>query len=402
MRPAPLRRWNRSGAPSAEEGWSLVELLVALAVFLVVLTMTSTIVVVVSHQSAVDLAEARTAQSADTALSGLVAPLAGAVSPEAAWVALGHPAGQDPPASADLCWDDQENPSRTLPDAASATGVPDPGPQPPSPLLGADPRGTVAAPAPYQGDVVDPASLAVVYAHDTAVELCSYPPNQTTPVVVELWLDPASCTSRAPAGSPYDPAVVGNCTLDVVRFSPYLGPTTATPNDYAPADPLTAPDAELIDQVTHVWCDQACQQGTSCWSYLDPTTGQAQDPPSLCPDLSPSSESRFTPPLFTYLAAGNQTAAANDAATPLDLDCGPVVGSPPACQPAISDTGGQLQSSDDTVNLVDLGIQAVLVRLTLLGNADSNGPLVSAVAGRPAVALRQTVTLANLTGSAAP
>ncbi|WP_282436742.1 PulJ/GspJ family protein [Aciditerrimonas ferrireducens] len=383
----PLGRSVEGG----QGGWSLVELLVALAVFMVVLAMTATIVTVVSQQSSADLTAARTSETSTVALSGLTAVLEGAVTPEAAWVAEGNPTGQDPPADAGICWDDPQNPSRTLPSSAGVQ-LPDPGPQPPSPLLGPDPMGTVPAPSPYQGDLVDPNGLAVIYAHDTAVELCTYPPNQTTPVVEELWLDPASCTSRAASDATYDPSVVGDCTLDVVRFDPYVGPTASSTNDYAPADPLEAPNATVVDQVTHVWCDQACQAGTSCWSYLDPSTGQPVDAPPVCPDLSPATEARFTPPLFTYLGAGGASVAANDAQTPLDLFCGPISGAPPACQPTVTPTS----STDDTVNLVAAGIQAVEVRLTFLGDAASGSQLTTDVAGRPAVALQRTVALANL------
>jgi len=375
----------------SDHGLSLVEILVAMVVFAILLTMTAVIVTSVTQQAGVNLDATRAEESATVAIEPVAEMIQNIVSPETAWVALGNPSDQDPPASSGICWDDSANTSVT--NAANGVpGVPDPGPQPPSPLLGPDPAGNIPAPSPYNGYLVDPSTLSVIYAHDTALEACAYSPNQSTPVVMEAWLDPQSCTSTAPSNNSYDAAAIGNCTIYLVEYNPYVGPTSSSTNDYAPADPLVAPNAHILDTIHHVWCDQACQAGTSCWSYISPVTGQAQSPPAYCPNLSLSTESQFTPPLFAYLAGQNLNSFANDPSIPLDMFCSPVTGSPPACSPSVNGAS----STDDTYYLVTSNLQDVEISFTLLGNAFENAPGGFHLKGEAALTVQREIGMLNL------
>lgn len=360
---------------------SLVELAVAMAVMLIALSMTVIIVQVVTGQAASQLVRGRATETSQVSLDGVTGYLSGAVSPFQAYDAQGgNPAGTDPPSSAGLCWDGT-----------------DPGPTPVSPLLGADPTGTVhvAAGSPYPSttDLVDPASLSIIYAHDYDLELCAYPPGNTTPEVFEIYLNTSTCTSA------------DTCTVDVVRYGTPGNPYSAAEDYHNP----TAANAVVVDQVNHVWCDQACQNGTSCWSYTNQMAHDYQFPPPYCSGVSQVNESPFTPPLFTYIGGVSLQTSANAPATNLDLYCSPAVSAGSStCDPTVaSSTSGPVcdaadtsppagVTTDDTSCLVNATITSIDVRMTVVGNTQSTSARSPSQAGSTRIAVNQVVRLANL------
>lgn len=363
-----------------EAGVSLVELAVAMAVMLIALSMTVVIVETVTGQASSQLVQGRATETAQVSLDGISGYLSGAVSPLQAYAAEGDtPAGADPPASAGLCWDSI-----------------DPGPAPASPLLGTDPSGTTPVPAgsPYPSttDLVDPASLSIIYAHDYDVQLCAYPPNSTTPEVFEAYLNTSTCTAQ------------DACTVDVVRYGTPASPYSAAEDYHNPS----AANAQVVDQIDHVWCDQACQAGTSCWSYVNQIAGDYQAPPSYCSGVTASDESQFTPPLFSYVGGVTLQSAANMAATNLDLYCSPAAAAGSAtCDPTVSSSGGgpvcdaadtsppARVTTDDTACLVDAAISSIDVRVTVVGSTQSTSSTGGDRRGTK-IAVDQLVSLQNL------
>ncbi len=352
------------GGPEA--GTTLVELMISSVILLVVLAMTTVIVTVVSRQSATQLNQGRATEVAQVALGGVDQFLQGAVSPLAAYQAQKGDAanGTYPSSAAGLCWDENY-----------------PGPAPQSPLI-ANQNATGTATVVYAGSTAkaaDPSTLSIIYAHDFDIELCSYPPNDTTPDVYEIYLDPSTCTSPT----------YGFCTVDVVKYTPTsTGACSSWANLYHQP---TSGCATVVDRVANVWCDAGCQaaatQATgqttydSCWSYLP----GSQVVPPQCAGISSATESSFTPPLFQYFGASSDTGTPiNSAAVPFDLYCTPDSG---ACDPPVS--------TDDTANLVDAGIQSVKVDMTVLSGP---GSTVTAHGARPGISVAAYLSLGNLRG----
>lgn len=362
----------------------MVELLVASAVLMVTLAITASVVVAITRQSGADVSLGQSTESAQTALSGIAQYVRGAVAPVAAYGARGQAQatwGTDPPATSDLCWDSSAN--------SDVQGVPSPAPYPQSRAIGADPGGAVPAPPPYSANVIDPEGLAVVYAHDYALELCTYLPNSTTPVVVEAYVDPASCSR-----------VSWTCSVEVVKFPSFTGPVPGNTEDYAPSAPANAPGAVVVGQVRNVWCDAACQGlgegaggGTlspttgswSCWSYAASGTSA---PSGDCAGGTAAT----TPPLFTYVGGAT---GGNPTTQPYDLFCSPASGpNPNQCAPTISGSS----STDDTVNLASAGFSEVEIRMTVVGDAQQASSGTGSSAAR--VAVQQIVPLTNLAAEA--
>lgn len=338
----------RAGRPVAEDGMTLVELMISSAVLLIVLSMTTVIVAMVTHQSSTQLNQGQATETAQISLSGLGQFVQGAVSPLGAYKAQqGNAAdGTYPSSSAGLCWDE------TYPGPSTSLQ---------SPLI-ADQNASGTVMVDYGGSTVkavDPSTLSIIYAHDYDLELCSYPPGSTTPQVYEIYLDPGTCSDAA----------YGYCTVYVVRYTPTSsGACSSWANLYH--DP-TGPCASVVDQVPDVWCDAACHvdavtQATgqttydSCWSYLP----GSQPVPAWCTGVSPSNESSFTPPLFQYYgASGAGGLPINSAKEPMDLYC--------------TSSGGvcsATSSTDDAPNLANAGIQSVEVDLTVLAAPGSTPP----------------------------
>jgi len=371
----------------SEVGTSLVELVVAVSIMAIALAVTLVIVVSVDTDAGGQLAQGRATETAQVSLDGMTQFLAGAVTPLQAYAAQGNPAGVDP--TSGYCWNDV-----------------DPGPattaSPASPLIGSDPHGSLAAPSEYPAGTkeVDPAALSIIYAHDYDVELCAYPPNSTTPQVYELFVNDASCVSSTSL-----------CNVEVVRFGTTSDPYNAA-QDYQSAEPAAAENATVVDVVHHVWCDQACQAGTSCWSYLPTVAGASQTPPASCSGISTGTEAQFTPPLFTYLGGPTQSGATNVAATHLDLDCAPAASAgSTTCDPTVvtSSTGpvcdaaaapGSGVTTDDTLCLVDAAIDTIGVQMVVRGNTESSAP--TQVAASTRIVVDQSVDLPNLAAQEQP
>lgn len=377
-----MRRLRRT-----ERGASLVELLMAVVIIGVVLAMTFVIVVSVDTDAGSQLAQGRATETAQVSLDGLTQFLAGAVSPIQAYAAHGNPAGAEP--TSGYCW----NTVDPGPDSPSS---------PASPLIGTDPAGTSPAPAEYPAGttLVDPSALSIIYAHDYDVELCAYPPNETTPEVYELYMNEATCVPTTDL-----------CDVDVVRFGTASDPYNAA-QDYQPAQPAAAPNATVVGVVHHVWCDQACQAGTSCWSYLPPVAGRPQTVPPSCSGVSVAGEAQFTPPLFTYLGGASGQDPTNVAATHLDMDCAPPASSgSTTCAPTVvaSSTGpvcdaaaapGADVTTDDTLCLVDAAIATIGVQMVVRGNTESSAATRATASTQ--VVVEQRVDLPNLSAQEQP
>lgn len=398
----PPHRWGPGTAHDA--GFTLIELMVAMAVLVITLVATTAIVTAVTHDASSSLARGRATDTAQVALDGVTQFLENAVTPAEAYEAVdGNLQNGWVTGTSGFCWDDAN-----------------PGPSPQSPLLGADPTGTAAAPSPPypSGTVlVDPDSLSIIYAHDYALELCAYPQGGFPPHVYELVMPYSTCQSTGPGS-------LGACTLEVVEYG---GPNDTT---YDPATDYDQPaNGTVVAAVHDVWCDQGCQAALpcsaaqqpaghpcpspatngSCWSYL--TLIGSETVPSVCSGITAADERSYTPPLFTYLGGTSASSAANVAATNLDLlcasgttgTCTPTVtsagGSSPVCQPTTPLPAG-VTSSDDAVCLTSTPIDAVEVRLTVLGDALSSGQVPTAQS--PKVSISQTVVLPNLATGGLP
>ncbi|MDA8147346.1 MAG: hypothetical protein M0Z93_01025 [Actinomycetota bacterium] len=357
----------------------------AMVVMVIALGMAASIVVAVTGQTTTQLASGRSTERAQVALSGLAQFVRSAVSPLRAWQAEGNavgtyptPAAPSPSTGQAWCWNETY-----------------PGPSPQSPLIGdQSSTNSTMAPAPYpSGDkLVDPSTLSVIYAHDYGLVLCSYPANGTVPAVpqvYDIFLDASTCTS----------STTGDCTVDVVRLgstsSAYSGATDypVASSTYAALQvPPTAANASIVDQVPHVWCDKACQSGTSCWDYV--ATGMPA-PAGPCSGVTKATEANYTPPLFAYLGGTTAAAVANNPTVPLDLVCGPSSGSPAVCSPDVTSTS----STDDTVNLIAAGIQSVSIHLSILDTGTTSSAGAQATASSPArTTVGQQVVLSNLIG----
>jgi prepilin-type N-terminal cleavage/methylation domain-containing protein len=389
----------------AEAGFTLIELMVAMAVLVVTLAATAAIVTAVSHDSAASLARGRATETSQVALDGITEYLENAVTPAEALQAVDEQVGGVgwPAGTSGFCWNDAN-----------------PGPSPQSPLLGADPSGTTSAPSPpypVGTTLVDPDTLSIIYAHDYALELCAYPQGGFPPRVYELVMPFSTCTSVGPGS-------VGDCSLEVVVYG--------TPGNltYSPATDYNQPaNGTVVGVVRNIWCDQGCQAALpctpadqpvsdpcpnpatngSCWSYLNPAGSTAV--PSVCSGISSANEAAYTPPLFTYLGGQSATSAANVGGTNLDLQCAsgttgtcsPTVtsahGSAPVCQPTVPLPSG-VTSSDDAVCLTSTPIDAVEVRMTVLGTTQS--VLTHLSPSTPRVTVTQTVDLPNLATGGLP
>lgn len=391
------RRAAGSGRLGPEGGFTLVELLVAMAVSIIALTITAEVVNVVTKDSATQLAVGRETVTGQVALDGVAQYLAGAVTPLEAYAEADDtslrttvPSGTSP----QLCW------NSTYPGSA-----------PDSPLIADNPDGTTYAAPPYPPDTpaVPPDALSVIYAHDYSVELCAYPPGSSSPRVFQLTMPFSTCTD------PYTVAgasSVGDCTLEVVEY----------PTDYGVADYNAPGNGTVVDQVRNVWCDEGCQQalpgssGTgsltngSCWSYLVLLSGESA--PGPCSGITTGNETSYTPPLFTYAGGTTLASTHNQAATNLDLGCQPAGASAcdptvpssttttPVCQAATSPPSW-VTSTDDALCLTQAHIQSIELRLTLLGDPNQAGS-ASIRATTPRVSVSQTVSLPNLTSEDQP
>lgn len=398
-----------AGAPR-EGGFTLVELMVSMLVLTICLAITAEVVIAVTHQSTVGLAQGRATDTSQVALDGMAQFIQGAVTPQQAYQANaatdGYVPDSEPPPTMSDCW------------GSSFPGVTGRSATPQTQLLGQDLTGTTTVstslPA-YSGaygtpgpDLVDPSTLSIVYAHDYNLELCAYPPGHSTPQVYELYMPYSSC--KRTTGS----APIGDCTVFVVQFThPYLGTV-----DYAQP---TASNASVVAQVDNVWCDQGCLDALpctvgcpstttngSCWSYTTVLPGEVVPPP--CAGVTTATETQYTPPLFTYLGGTSAASTANVAATNLDLSCqSPWTSNPAWCDPAYTAAASPVcqasasppayvTSTDDAVCLTRFSFGSVEVRMTVLGNAASGHGVASSSA--PRVAVSQTISLTNLNSEA--
>lgn len=379
------RRAAASRGHAPEGGFTLVELMVAMAASVIALTITAEVVNAVTKDSSTQLAQGRETVTGQVALNGVAEYLQGAVTPLSAYAASDDESLETSVTSGSWCWDNTY-----------------PGPAPQSPLIGTDPSGTSYAASPYPADtpMVPPDSLSIIYAHDYSVELCAYPPGTTTPRVYQLYMPYSTCTSTGSKTS------VGDCTLKVVEY-----PTSYT----ASSDYDTPANGTVVDQVHDVWCDLGCQEALpgytgssptngSCWSYL--TTVSGESVPSACSTITTTDETSFTPPLFTYQGGSTLASTENLAATYLDLSCYPgssscdptvpsSLTSTPVCQAAASVPSG-VTATDDALCLTQAHIQSVLLRMTVLGDANQ-ATSVSSAAVTPKTTVSETISLPNLT-----
>ncbi len=254
---------RRRGRPD-QRGESLVELMVALTIIALVLAMSTVVLTVVVSTTTTGVSEGATADSVLDGLGSLLGHLTAMTTPQNAVTASA--ADGTRLTLATTCWGDAD------PDSGSpADGSP-------------------------------PSSMAVDFAWDFALQFCAYPPGSedATPHVYEALLDPATCDNAVKPPT---------CTLEVLDFG-----TAFAADQAACAAPFSAceqypgvvePDPEdpppgrstVVSWLGRVWCDAACQTGTSCQTQV-----AVGDPTGSC---SASTVARSTPPLFNYYDAGS-------------------------------------------------------------------------------------------------
>lgn len=401
---ARAERERRLAGQAGEAGFTLVELMVAMLVLVICLAITAEVVVAITHQSTVGLAQGQAADTSQVSLDGVAQYIEGAVTPMQAYQAQGNAPGTDPPGLTSYCW-----------------GGSYPGVSPQSQLIGTDTTGTVTVASGVYGSttptVVDPSSLSVIYAHDYDLELCAYAPGSSTPHVYELYMPYDSCKSTTGSNP------VGDCTLYVAED---VG-SYSTNADYASHGQHPA-SMKVVDQVNNVWCDQGCldalpcnatcpatRTSGSCWSQLAASQALSSSGftvPAPCAGITAADESSYTPPLFTYSGGTSAQSTANVAATNLDLTCSGGSGSTctpstftasgnPVCQ-ATSSPPAYVTSSDDAVCLTRFSFGAIELRMTVLGDTNQANSVTSSTAVTPKVSVSRTISLTNLTSEAQP
>lgn len=223
-----------------EAGFTLVELLVAVVVLAVMLTMLFVSGTAVFTQEGGQVRTATSISRARLAVETISSYLRNAVDPYADATASGGTLGDSGP-----CWGTH---APEVPPGASSTAV------------------------------AKPENVAIVWAHDFDLWVCSLPPGPTStvgttaPHTYRIWLDPSTCRDSGPSQP-------GNCTVEI--------------DDYGTGDSCVSTTcARTVWSVPHVVCDASCRN--------DPNNG---------------SEHLTQSPLFAYY---HTAALTGSAAEPLD------------------------------------------------------------------------------------
>jgi prepilin-type N-terminal cleavage/methylation domain-containing protein len=260
-------KYQRYDLPQDERGVTLVELLVALLIIGIALSMTVVIMATVGTVSSNELRSSHASETATTGLAEIAQWIRGAVSPMQAADAHGSTVEAMSPTP---CW-----------------GTSDPGPK----------NGTALSP-----DAA--ASLAIVTAAPFDLVYCGYAPGNSgakkpsSPGVYEITIAPNSCRGTT-----------GYCTLAVYScgssFDPGNQSIPSTINYSSPSTCVTKND--VVALLSRIWCNTWCQQG-----------GTTQPPPGS------------TPPIFSYYPGNSgQETAGGPAPSPLAPPGEPILGLAP-------------------------------------------------------------------------
>jgi hypothetical protein len=156
---------------------------------------------------------------------------------------------------------------------------------------------------------------------------------------------------------------------------------------------------KIVGSIPNVWCDYYCQNGTSCFTYLNTAGSPTIPTPSAgwsTPACTSAKLTETTPPLFEYLpstgtkgctasvlplqAQSSGGCAFNNASTYMDLDHTGTV--------SINGTTENV----DSANLSSIG--DVLLNLTIVSNPSSQTS--TETGAQPGVSLSQQIDLSNV------
>ncbi len=251
---------GRMGSQSG--GFTLVELLVAMLLLAIAISMSFIVATNIDTITVGTLRQSHAAESAQNGMAEVSKYLAGAVSPEAAASAQDATVASDP-----SCWG--------LDSPAPSGGV----------SLNAD----------------GAASLALATAYDFDLVYCGYAPAtaghagaDATPSVYEITFEPGSCQGVSCTLAIYDCGSTYNPGTAALASSTYLDPSTCV-STHSP-----------VWTVPRVWCDQSCQSGSA---------GSA-------PGDTPALFNYYAGPAGEYSATGATSVSLNSSGHPLGLASG--------------------------------------------------------------------------------
>jgi prepilin-type N-terminal cleavage/methylation domain-containing protein len=275
-------RAAREARRRGDAGFSLVELIAAMAILGIVLTLVVSIIAVLSASTYRSLNVSQQTNTAQVSvarteqyLTGVVPPMVAATSSFPTSSATTATLSGSTP-----CWGTSQPASTTLPSTS----------------------GTIPA---NGQSLTAPSRDSISVAHDYDMVWCGYAPNSSVASVYEANLTGCSGT-------------YGDCTFTITSYNNTASATAGcVPGIASPAANgsnagCTAGATTL--SIPHVWCDSYCQ-GTS-----GATTNPAgTSVPVACIDVTGNTQTSCannTPPLFSYFASGNgrYTTTINDAA----------------------------------------------------------------------------------------
>jgi prepilin-type N-terminal cleavage/methylation domain-containing protein len=270
-------RRARAARRRGDAGFTLVELIAAMSIFGIILTL---VVGIIAYLSATTYRSINVSQQTNTAqvgvaraeqfLTGVVPPMVAATSSFPSSTATSPSLSSTTP-----CWGTSQPASTTIP--STSTTIPSTG-----------------------QSLTSPSRTSISLAHDYDLVWCGYAPNSSTASVYEGSLSGCSGT-------------YGNCTFTVNSFgSAGCVPGVGSPSANGSNSGCTS--ASTVLSIAHVWCDAYCQ-GTSGATKNAAGTSV----PVACIDVAGNTSSTCandTPPLFSYFASGNgrYTTTINDAA----------------------------------------------------------------------------------------
>ncbi|MHB1504160.1 MAG: LamG-like jellyroll fold domain-containing protein [Acidimicrobiales bacterium] len=200
----------------------LVEMLVALLILGIVLTMTTMIVVSVTSETANTVRLGAATESAQVTVANIDQYIRGVVSPA---------------------------------DAAGEAGI--------SLTNSGAPCWGSSSPAPPGGaTITTPQDLAITTGYAFEMVFCGYRIGTDQASLYEITL--TDCTPGA---------VAGYCTLEVIDWGPHTNPNTISA--YSPTLSSVTPPAQVVAQVSNIWCNSSCQQ------YLVWQKAPSSTPPGL-------------------------------------------------------------------------------------------------------------------------
>ena len=260
---AERARAARQARRQGDGGFTLVELLAAMGIFGIVLTLVVSVIAVLSASTYRSLnvsQQTNTAQvsvaRAEQFLTGVVPPMVAATSSFPSSTATTAALSGTTP-----CW------GTTQPASSTQT----------------------TSTIPTDGQTLTaPSRTSITVAHDYDMVWCGYAPNSSIPNVYEGSLSGCSGT-------------YGNCTFTITAYGSSCVPGVASPAANGSSSGCSAGAAAVT--IPHVWCDAYCQGSSGV------TTNPAGAGVHVaCIDVAGNTSATCTnntPPLFSYFASGN-------------------------------------------------------------------------------------------------